>query len=242
MAGLTKGLIEFFKKSDVKEALQKSNFVHLYSTLQNMGDSETTGLFTGMMLEAGVDPLKYLVNVPRYYLFDNGDIKHVNIPEDCLDIGAYAFTNCFQLDNVVLPPDLQSIGKSAFKYTGLTSIKIPQNVSTIWANAFCFCENLEKVEFAENSKCWLIERNAFRGCKKLQSITLPDNLRALGDNAFAACYELKEIDFPESVREIGDNIFAPDNKRGIIRLHCVKGSIVDKWANSQEKIEVRYYA
>ena len=48
-----------------------------------------------------------------------------------------------------------------------------------------------------------IGKEAFRDCKSLKNIELPDTLETIGDYAFYGCYTLNEIHLPNSVDEIG---------------------------------------
>ena len=69
---------------------------------------------------------------------------------------------------------MTSIGYDAFRgCTGLTSITIPNSVTTIESDAFYECTNLKTVTFAENSKCSSIGAKAFFGCRSLESMILP---------------------------------------------------------------------
>lgn len=50
-------------------------------------------------------------------------------------------------------------------------------------------------------------RGTFKNCNTLQSITLPDSLRRIGDETFYYCMNLKGITIPDSVTEIGESAF-----------------------------------
>lgn len=52
-----------------------------------------------------------------------------------------------------------------------------------------------------------IGKNAFYGCTRLESITLPEGLESIGDEAFRHCNSLKKIEIPASVTSIGDLAF-----------------------------------
>ena len=48
-----------------------------------------------------------------------------------------------------------------------------------------------------------IGNNAFNGCSKLTSITIPNSVTSIGDNAFNGCSKLTSITIPNSVTSIG---------------------------------------
>jgi hypothetical protein len=48
-----------------------------------------------------------------------------------------------------------------------------------------------------------IERDAFKGCTRLESVTLPDGLLSIGDGAFERCTSLTNVIIPASVTNIG---------------------------------------
>lgn len=57
------------------------------------------------------------------------------------------------------------------------------------------------------AKVKIIGENAFKECKYLKDIVLPEGLVALEDGAFQGCDFLKELKLPISLVEIGDNAF-----------------------------------
>lgn len=81
----------------------------------------------------------------------SGLTKITFVPDDVknikLSINYSAFSNCSNLTNIALPPQLVYIGGCAFQYCGgLTQINIPSAVKTIGERAFDGCTNLNKVE------------------------------------------------------------------------------------------------
>lgn len=60
----------------------------------------------------------------------------------------------------------------------------------------------------ENIPVKKIEKEAFKECKFLKEIQIPDSVIKIGDFAFSGCYHLKTVDIPESVTEIGDSAFS----------------------------------
>jgi len=58
----------------------------------------------------------------------------------------------------------------------LTSIAIPDQVYTIYNNAFYNCTSLESVVFGTNSGLGYIGDSAFYNCSSLTTITIPDRV------------------------------------------------------------------
>ena len=52
-----------------------------------------------------------------------------------------------------------------------------------------------------------IRYNAFLNCESLESVTIPDSVKTIGDWAFYNCSSLKSITIPDSVKTIGDAVF-----------------------------------
>ena len=75
---------------------------------------------------------------------------------DVTAIVGYAFDQCTSLTSIELPDSLTTIGDRAFSYcTSLTSIVIPKGVTTIDGNAFYGCKSLTiYCEVAEKPSGW----------------------------------------------------------------------------------------
>ena len=63
-----------------------------------------------------------------------------------------------------------------------------------------------------------IRRYAFRGCRRLTRITIPDTIESIGACAFAECLSLSELELPSSVTNVGARIVAGCASLGEIRI------------------------
>ena len=92
------------------------------------------------------------------------------------------------LTSITLPEGLTSIGDQAFKNNALTAITLPEGLTSIGSQAFL-----------SNS---------------LTSVTLPEGLTSIGDEAFAY-NSLASITFPEGLTHIGEEAFRENSLTGV---------------------------
>ncbi len=124
-------------------------------------------------------------------------------------IGNCAFSNC-AMSSVAIPQSVTSIGHSAFsKCTALTSITIPEGVEKIAGGTFYGCNSLESVVLPESllSIDDRFGRGAFESCG-LKSVTIPNRVTSIGSYAFSSCDELTSVIIPVGVMSIGSNAFS----------------------------------
>lgn len=151
--------------------------------------------------------------------FDNCNITSVTINSDALVSKSYRDPDLSagfvglkmifgkKVQEYILGQDVKSIGEMAFCYCGdaLTSVVIPNGVTSIDHDAFAGCANLSYLTIPESVTT--IGEGAFWNCKALTSITIPKNVETIGKAAFKECASLGSLIIENGVTTIGDNAF-----------------------------------
>ena len=121
---------------------------------------------------------------------DEDFVGHFRIKENTRPIAGGAFEDCTSLTSVTIPNSVTSIGVAAFlDCSSLTSVTIPNSVTSIGALAFEGCKSLTSVTISNSVTS--IGYEAFEGCKSLKSVTIPNSVTSIGEWAFrgTALYE-----------------------------------------------------
>lgn len=99
-----------------------------------------------------------------------------------------------------------TIGHAAFFNSAVTSVTIPDSVTSISDGAFINCPKLTNISIPNSVTS--IGFSAFSSCTSLKSITLPSSLSFISGALFLGCSQLTTIHIPVSVTSIGNNAFA----------------------------------
>ena len=119
-------------------------------------------------------------------------------------IKGYAFTECDNLTSITLPNSLTSIGEGAFyNCSSLTNIVIPEGVTSIGKYAFFWCCDLKSITLPNTLTN--IGYKAFQWCA-LTNVKLPESLTTIEDSAFCDCRNLTSIVIPNGVTSIGEYV------------------------------------
>ena len=121
-------------------------------------------------------------------------------------INDYAFAYCTSLTSIEIPDSVTSIGSSAFvNCNSLASVTIGNCVTSIGSSAFSSCSSLTSIEIPNGVTS--IVSYTFSNCSSLETIEIPNSVTYIGYNAFEICESLKSVEIPDSVTSIGSSAF-----------------------------------
>ena len=161
------------------QLIRDKNFKKFYHKLEN---ADFVSDVSEILLGSGVNPLLYLDEVPRKFLY-NSKVDSITIPNTIKTIGEKAFNSCHKL----------------------TFVSIPESVTFIGMGAFGRCGKLETVSMGEGLK--RIDKGAFVQCDSIEYVNLPNSLTIIEPMAFMLCISLKEVSLPKDIILINDGAF-----------------------------------
>ncbi|MBR3419512.1 MAG: leucine-rich repeat domain-containing protein [Oscillospiraceae bacterium] len=239
-----------------------------------LGDDIFYALYsTGKVIVKGTGEM-YEIELPqRPPLFGKDTVKNVVISEGVTTVGSHSFQSCMNLESVSLPTTLTKIGSISFMPDDttpgasgkLTSITIPQSVTTIEGGAFWGAAltsltvppnvaNVEKYVCRDCSRLTTVRYEGsviggfmFVGCTSLSSFTMASTVTSIGEHCFNYCSNLETITY-----EGGLDAWAAITKgtnwagkggqgigvSGLTRINCLDGHL--EWDSENNNwVEVR---
>ncbi len=146
----------------------------------------------------------------------NLDIAEVNITA----LPIQAFYKSTNVENLILPNTLITIGEEMFYQSKLKTVVIPANATTIGNSAFEQCASLISIDIPANVET--IGTAAFKGCSSLTTVTFEkeSQLKTISGGysnpnyygVFSDCTALTSIKIPASVKTIEEAAFYSSSK------------------------------
>ena len=139
-------------------------------------------------------------------------LVNVTLPDGLTAIEDMTFDHCAALESIDLPAGITKLGYSAFGWSGLTSIEIPECVERI-------------------------ESNCFRSCKQLTSVVMNQGVKSIGWYGFKDCESLTSIDLPATLNELDYQAFKNCLKLADVKIRNPKMQLINTYAPSAENNE-----
>ena len=143
-----------------------------------------------------------LETVGPYSMAKNYSLSSVSLPDSVMNIGRYAFAYDSSLYTVYISDTskLARISFASFALSGIQTMRIPANVSTVAQYAFEGCKQLTSVTFAAGSKLQSISAYFFLGCDSIQNIIFENGsaLTSIQAHGLEGMKNLTSIDFGDA--------------------------------------------
>lgn len=195
-----------FRDSSVTSVTIPANVTEIgsnaFAGCTNLTSVHYAGDWSNLTIQSGNPAVQDAANAPLFdfeFILNNTAVVVTNYKYN----GAAA--------DVTIPSRYQgkpvtTIGHAAFFNSAVTSVTIPDSVTSISDEAFINCPKLTNISIP-NSVTY-IGFSAFSSCTSLKSITLPSSLSFISGALFLGCSQLTTIHIPVSVTSIGNNAFA----------------------------------
>ena len=152
----------------------------------------------------------------------------------------------YQISRVVIGTDVTSIGDNAFNSSTLTSVTIPDSVTSIGGYVFASCSALTSVTIG--NKVTSIGTQAFLNCSALTSVTIPDSVTSIGDLAFYQCTGLTSVTIEDATKITTLNSNSFTDVGGNVGSYILFSNIADyvslpssTWQTIADYYETAYY-
>ena len=185
-------------------------------------------------------------------------LTSVDIPGSVTHIGDNAFSGCSNLSSLVVAADnpvYDSRGgcnaiiekSSNTLIVGCQSTTIPNGVTRIENNAFCYCDRLTAVNIPNTVTS--IGHGAFSYCGGLTSVEIPNSVTNIEYDAFYCCTDLASVVIPNSVTSIESwafqscyNLTSVTSKIPADRLFSISTNVFDGVDKTNCTLNVPYGA
>lgn len=156
-----------------------------------------------------------------------------------VSIAAEAFDN-IGITSVIIPDSVTSIGNKAFfRSYQLKSVVIGNSVTTLGSQVFQQCGGLKSVVIGNSVTS--IGESAFAMCQALTDIVIPDSVKSIGLSAFINCSDLKSVVIGNSVISIGEYAFNGCSALTELTIpKSVKTIMEGAFAESENLIKITY--
>lgn len=176
-----------------------------------------TGIAADLTIPATIEGLP-VTTIGAWAFNAASEAVNVTLPNTLTTIESFAFFDAAKLENIVLPNSLETIDTWAFYRSGLTSLRIPENVSAIGNWACCGMANLEAIDVAEENPYYcavdgvLYDKDiktlvAYPAGKKAIVYSVCEGVTTIAIGAFVDVKHLQTLHIPASVNSITESTF-----------------------------------
>lgn len=170
-----------------------------------------------------------------YRTFAYCGIEDFTIPGNVSTIAQEAFTGCNKLLTVTFEADSQIENLPAWVFDGADNLRRitfenGSKLKMIEARALEGLVCLENVDFTGCEYLTTIDNYAFKSCKSLGNLTLPETVTEIGRYTFYGCSQMDKMILPETLNSIGRYAFSRTKSINLYFMASVlPADLEDKW-------------
>lgn len=141
------------------------------------------------------------LRIVKYDDFDEPVVVIPNVIEGkkVIAVGNYAFKGCVGIEKIIISEGIEILGNGVFlNCRGLKEVILPGSLRGIGSTDATGCPKILGSEVKYEG--------AFE-YSGLESVTVPDSVKYIGENSFAGCGQLKRVVLPNKLKEIRENTF-----------------------------------
>lgn len=151
----------------------------------------------------------YVLNGKAVATSYDGSVKKIKIPTTVSGVPVTSFGTIFSGKDIVsleLPSTLKSIGANAFcECENLEKIIIPEGVTSIGKTAFSYCIALKDITFP--ASVTTMGHAVCKDNRSLREVTIKSDISSIPNEMFAGCASLENVILPGSISQISDKAF-----------------------------------
>ncbi len=240
---LTKGetfVVQTDAEGKIAEQLDKADFaidslvvsgpinqddIHSIWTRAYEGDVKVINLSDTKIKEGIIPALAFARRSGKKYNYLRPEVRRIMLPDDIVEIGDSAFYYS-SVEVINLPQRLPSLGTACFymcEKLKLGKVIIPEGVTSIADNCFFCCRHLSEIVLPSTLKH--IGKEALNGTA-VTSIELPEVMTSIGNSALSGT-NITSIKLPSRLEHIGANAFCRSSKLADIELPATLITIGD---------------
>ncbi|MBO5673007.1 MAG: leucine-rich repeat domain-containing protein [Paludibacteraceae bacterium] len=145
-----------------------------------------------------------VTSIGDYAFYNCSSLTSITIPNSVTSIGDYAFLGCSSLpvENNLRYADtylVEAVNKT------LSTYSIKEGTKWVGSSAFSHCQSLTSIKLPNSVTS--IGDYAFYECTSLTSVTIGKSVTSIGDYTFDGCFSLTSVTIPNSVTNIGSYAF-----------------------------------
>ena len=134
-----------------------------------------------------------LTNLGGYCFYNCKELTEIEIPNTVKEIPSYSFYGCEKLEKVDFAEDITKIGENSFTNTKIWN----DSEELVYCNNWLVGvkeDSVDRVSYDIDEQTIGIGAEAFRSCKNLSAILIPNSVKYIGDSAFYSCSKLMGVE------------------------------------------------